>query len=187
MASSAPKPAPGQLLVAPPELEDPNFRRTVVFLCEHDGEGSFGLILNRTLSLKLDDVLDDVQVSAAPLSLGGPVQPNTLHFLHRFGSDVPDTVQVLDDVGWGGNFEAIRARVQTGETSPDHVRFFLGYAGWAGGQLEYEIEQGGWIQARATTSAIFSDEPTRLWRAVLRQMGGDYAVLANYPDDPRMN
>lgn len=187
MASSDPKPAPGQLLVAPPELEDPNFRRTVVLLCEHDADGSFGLILNRALSLNLDDVLDGFQTNSTPLSLGGPVQPNTLHFLHRFGSDVPDTVQVLDEVGWGGNFEAIRARVQAGETSPARIRFFLGYAGWAGGQLEREIEQGGWIQARATPSAIFADEPARLWRAVLRQMGGDYAILANYPDDPRMN
>ena len=187
MPDSGLEPAPGLLLVAPPVLEDPNFRRTVVFLCEHGLEGSFGLILNRSLSLSLGDVVEELHTDHDLLSLGGPVQPNTLHFLHRYGDGVPDAIAVLDGVSWGGNFESVKARVQAGESHPGKIRFFLGYAGWGAQQLNDEIEQGGWILARATPSLIFSEEPDNLWRSVLRRMGGEYAMLANFPDDPRMN
>jgi putative transcriptional regulator len=187
MASSSPEPAAGFLLVAPPIMADPNFFRSVVLLCEHGAEGSFGLILNRILSLHLEEVLEDVERYPDPIALGGPVQPDTLHFLHRHGNDVINAVPVLNDVYWGGDFEQIKALVRDGRTSAQNLRFFLGYAGWSDGQLENEIGQGGWILAEARPEEIFAENPASLWRTVLRRMGGEYAVLANFPDDPSMN
>ena len=181
-------PAPGTLLVAPPLSDDANFRRTVVLLCEHSLEGSFGLILNRPLTLQLSEVLDGPFGYDATLSLGGPVEPNTLHFLHRFEEGrVPGAVPLPGGVCWGGDFEAVQALVRAGDASPAVLRFFLGYAGWAAGQLDAEIEHDGWILTRADVPAVFPDDQEKLWRDVLRRMGGEYALLANVPDDPRMN
>lgn len=179
-------PAPGVLLVAPPMMLDPNFRRTVVLLCEHNAEGSFGLILNRPLSLELNELLDDVG-SEETVSLGGPVQQNTLHFLHRHGDLMTDAIPVIDGVHWGGDFEVIKTMIETDYASSQDRRFFLGYAGWSPGQLEEEIALDGWFLAYADNELIFDVAPDRLWSIVLRRMGGEFALLSTFPDDPRLN
>ena len=186
MADSNIAPVPGVLLIAPPMMRDPNFWRAVVLLCEHGPAGSFGLILNRPLTLELSEVMNDLQ-GENMISLGGPVQQDTLHFLHRHGDQVSEAIPIVDGVHWGGDFEVIKTLVQAEATTPNDLRFFLGYAGWSPGQLEEEIEQGGWFLANAADMLIFSEEPHKLWRTVLRRMGGEYALLANFPDDPRMN
>ncbi|HET6567063.1 MAG TPA: YqgE/AlgH family protein [Rhodothermales bacterium] len=178
---------PGTLLIAPPLSDDPNFKRAVVLVCEHNEQGSFGLVLNRGLTLRLADVLEEVDGYAAPLSLGGPVQQNTLHVLHRFGALIPDAMLIAGDVYWGGEFDAIKSLIGAGRYDATDIRFFLGYSGWSGGQLAQEVEHGGWILADADAASVFPDDQDKLWRTVLRKMGGDYAVLANFPDDPRLN
>ncbi|MDZ4699165.1 MAG: YqgE/AlgH family protein [Rhodothermales bacterium] len=187
MANSELTPATGVLLIAPPMMDDPNFKRTIILLCEHGAEGSFGLILNRTLSLQLNEVVDGMTGYTGFLSQGGPVLQNTLHVLHRIGARVGETREVVSEVYWGGDFDAIQAILASREASEDDFRFFLGYAGWSPGQLETEIEQGGWILAISDESMIFSAEPKRLWSDTLRRLGGEFALLANYPEDPRMN
>ena len=187
MPSSEINPQPGALLIAPPMMHDPNFRRTVVLLCEYGPEGSFGLILNRPLGLPLCDVMPSIVRKDMLISAGGPVQPDTLHFLHRNGDLVPDAIPLLDDVFWGGDFDILKVLLESKKMSIHNLRFFLGYSGWSTGQLEEEIEQGGWITHRADTQAIFKDYGDDLWRYVLRKMGGEYAVLANFPENPRMN
>jgi putative transcriptional regulator len=179
---------PGTLLISAPMMQDPNFRRTVVLLCEHQpGEGTFGLTLNRELDVQLGDVLDDVVAYDPPLYLGGPVQRETLHYLHTRPDDIPGGVSLPDDVTWGGNFEVVQQIAKDGYASPDDLRFFLGYAGWGPGQLEAELDEEAWILAPGGADLIFDVAHDALWRTVLRRMGGEYAVLANFPDDPRMN
>ena len=185
MSASEIEPAPGVLLVAPPVLSDPNFRRSVVLLCEHGEAGSFGLVLNHLLTVQLGDVLESLSGRREPLWLGGPVQPSTLHFLHRHGGDIAGAVPVVDGVCWGGDFDDVQRLLRS--EAADGLRFFLGYAGWIPGQLEAEVEAGGWILARARAAFVFPDDPERLWSAVLRSLGGEYALLANFPEDPRMN
>lgn len=187
MALSDLTPAAGVILIAPPMMQDPTFRRSVVLLCEHGVDGSFGLILNRSVTLQLADVVEGMELYRGPLSMGGPVQPETLHFLHRFGDQIGETTEVIDDVFWGGDFEAVQKMVQSRETSADDIRFFLGYAGWSPGQLDAEIEQDSWILTPSNASMIFQEAPDKLWTTILRRMGGEYALLANFPDDPRMN
>ncbi|MDX1546953.1 MAG: YqgE/AlgH family protein [Rhodothermales bacterium] len=167
-------------------MDDPNFRRAVVLLCEHGAEGSFGLILNRPLTLELGELVAGV-ASTETVSLGGPVQQNTLHFLHRHGDRVSDAIPVVDGVLWGGDFEAIKDLLGSNGATPHDLRFFLGYAGWSPGQLLDEIEQGGWILTPAEDDLVFDAAPATLWRTVMRRMGGEYALLSNYPDDPRLN
>ncbi len=184
---NAPNPVAGRLLIAPPNLMDPNFRRSVVFLCEHGAEGSFGLILNRPLGVHLSDVLEGLDGTQLPLWQGGPVQTDTLHFLHSFGDEIPNSIPIAGGVSWGGDFDILRAFLDENEDMSSRVRFFLGYAGWSPDQLEMEIESGGWILAPGSAETVFDDEPEELWRKILRRMGGEYAVLANFPEDPRLN
>lgn len=182
-----PEIASGVLLIADPTLKDPNFRRRVVLLCEHNREGSLGLVLNRATDVTLQELLDELGGFDREIFLGGPVQPNMLNVLHRHGEIVEEGREVIEGISWGGGVETIQELLTSGHGESDDVRFFLGYAGWAPGQLEDEIEQGGWILTRAPADLLFELEPDQLWRELLRRMGGDYAVLANYPEDPRMN
>lgn len=187
MPPTEPFAGPGALLIAPPMMHDPNFRRTVVLLCEHGAEGSFGLVLNRPLEIPLSDVLHSVTNNDLMVSIGGPVQPDTLHYVHRNGDVIPDTLPLFDDVYWGGDFEVLKALIESGQVSPRDLRFFLGYSGWSAGQLADEIERGGWILATADAASVFAPGSAQLWRTALRRIGGEYALLSNFPEDPRTN
>jgi putative transcriptional regulator len=179
--------APGVLLVAEPALLDPNFRRAVILLCAHNDEGSFGLVLNRPTEHHLGEVLTEPVGIDAALFLGGPVQTDTLHYLHPYADEVDEAVAVLDGVGWGGPFEEIVGRVRLGALDAAGFRFFVGYSGWGAGQLAEEVEEGGWLVLPGSAADVFGGDPTALWREVMRGLGGEYALLSNYPDDPQMN
>lgn len=181
------KPATGKLLIAEPMMQDENFRRTVVLLCEHTEQGTFGLVLNKELPLTLNDVLPGENLPESPLYLGGPVQPDTLHVVHRAGNRVEGATEVSPGIWWGGKFDDIRQILLSGEVPESYFRFFLGYSGWGEGQLDGEIAQGGWILTGCRPEFVFGKSEKPLWRQVLKKMGGDYAVLSNFPDDPQMN
>ena len=181
-----PAPVPGDVLVAEPPMADPNFRRTVILVCEHTTDGSFGLVLNRPTGLALSQAADEDFTFDAELWTGGPVQPDTLHYLHPFG-DLDGALPVLDDVFWGGDFEAFQRAVTEGWLDPSQARFFVGYSGWGAGQLDAEVDEGSWIVLSGSSELVFADGDDALWRQVLRQLGGEYALLSTFPDDPRLN
>ena len=187
MATSNASLSPGTLLLAAPMMQDPNFHRSVILLCEHGENGTFGLILNRPLDVKLGDVMEEFFAHDPHVHLGGPVQRNTLHYVHRRPSDVPEGVTLNGGVIWGGDFESIKTIVRSGKMEHDDVRFFLGYAGWSPGQLREEVNEGAWITSSILPDLVFDSGVEGLWREALRRMGGDYALLSTFPDDPRMN
>lgn len=182
------KPQNGSILISEPYLGDPNFERTVVLICSHvEDEGTFGLVLNRMSNLKLSDVVDIYNDSfESELGIGGPVQYNTLHYVHRVGN-LPQAVQLNDNLYWGGDFESLRTMIGTGEVTTADIKFFLGYSGWTPGQLQEEIDKNVWIVNNNAANKLFNLEADTLWRNILRQMGGKYKVLSNYPVDPRLN
>ncbi len=181
------KPSKGVLLLAEPFMADPNFKRSVVFLCENQKSGSIGFILNRPMPLKLAEAVEGIIVNFdARLYFGGPVQTDTLHFIH----DVPNlegAIEIIDGLYWGGDFEALKEMINSGEVKPESFRFFLGYAGWDLSQLDTEIAENSWITFKAKASHIFKTKPESLWKDVLREMGGEYAMMVNFPEDPQMN
>src|SRR5687767_3484687 len=138
------KPEKGRLLISEPFLPDPNFERTVVLLCEHNEEGSFGFVLNKPSILKVNEVIEDIGGLENPVFVGGPVQQDTLHFIHRNVS-VPNAVQIANNVFWGGDFDNLLSLVDTKQITGIDLRFFLGYSGWGPGQLDSELEQDSWI------------------------------------------
>lgn len=181
-------PEKGDLLISEPFLPDPNFQRTVVLICEHGQDGSFGFVLNKPSLLKGSDVLEEAAYFDYPLYLGGPVQQDTLHFIHRQVPGLEGGAAIADGLQWGGNFEQLLYLMEAGKLHPEDLKFFLGYSGWSEGQLEEEMEQNTWIIYKAATAAdIFDTQPDVLWRECLKKMGGKYKILSNYPTDPRLN
>jgi putative transcriptional regulator len=177
----------GRLLVATPPLADPNFDRTVVLLLEHGDGGALGLVLNRPSPAALEDVLPEWRPVASPpavVFVGGPVSPDAVIALARgTGAETAGWVEVLDGLGTvdvGRDPDDIGVRIEA-------VRVFAGYAGWAPGQLEREIEQAGWFVVDACVDDVFSRHPHELWRHVLRRQRGRLAMFATCPPDPTTN
>jgi putative transcriptional regulator len=177
----------GRLLVSEPFMQDPYFKRSVVLLTEHNENGSFGLILNKPIPMYLNEAIENAPEFDSKLALGGPVQKETLHYLHLLGDKIPNSTEVMDGVFWGGDFEAVKDLIREGELQPDNIRLFVGYSGWAEGQLSHEMESKSWIVARADKELLFTERPENLWSNILANMGSPYDYMVNLPEDPRLN
>jgi putative transcriptional regulator len=187
-------PKAGRLLVATPLLGDPNFKRTVVLIVEHeDVQGTLGVVLNRPTTISLGQVLaqwTELATEPSVVFRGGPVAPNSPLALALIpGRDEPDGWRALD-----GAPALARLGLLDLETPPrllapaiTSMRVYAGYSGWSPGQLEAEIDEGAWYVLAAQPGDVFAADPGRLWRQVLRRQEGDLAFLATYPDDPTMN
>ena len=180
-------PEPGRLLVSGPFLTDPYFRRTVVLLCAHDREGSFGFVLNRYIDMDVADLMENMPPIRSRVSIGGPVQSGNLYYLHTFGPRVEGSVKVIDGVHMGGDFEQLRSMLATDPKLSRHVRFFVGYSGWGQDQLSKELNERAWLISAANKRRIMDTRAEDLWGDTLRAMGAPFAPLANFPDDPSLN
>jgi len=181
------KPEKGRLLISEPFLPDPNFERTVVLLCEHNDEGSFGFVLNKPAIVKVSDVMEELKNFNHDIFIGGPVQQDTLHFIHR-ESEIHNGTEVRTGIYWGGDFENVLFLSDTHQLQPSNIKFFLGYSGWSAVQLEEELEQNCWIVCDYVSEELmFETDPTAMWRKALGNMGGRFSVYANYPVDPNLN
>lgn len=177
----------GRLLLSEPYLADPNFERTVILLTEHNEEGSVGFILNKPSESRLGEVMDDLKGLDAQIFIGGPVQQDTLHFIHRHG-DLEDAIELENGLYWGGNFEQLLSLVDTGQFSVTDIKFFLGYSGWSPDQLEEEMKLNSWIVSdRVSNELIFETVSDQMWKRAMQELGGRFSVYSNYPADPRMN
>ena len=187
-------PRAGRLLVATPLLGDPNFKRAVVLIVEHEvTEGTLGVVLNRPTKISVGQVLEQwTELTSDPSVLfrGGPVAQNSALALAMVpGKEEPLGWRALD-----GAPALARLGLLDLDTPPrllapaiQSLRVYAGYAGWSPGQLEAEIDEGAWFVLPAEPGDIFAAEPERLWGAVLQRQGGDIAFLATYPEDPSLN
>jgi len=180
-------PERGRLLISEPFLPDPNFERTVVLLCEHNEDGSFGFVLNKPSILKLNEVMDELGTLDSVVYVGGPVQQDTLHYIHR-NTSINNAVEIQSNIYWGGDFELVLSGIDTRQIVSDDFRFFLGYSGWGPGQLDAELQEDSWIVCDFVTDhLLFDTDPQEMWKRALANMGGRFSVYSNYPIDPRLN
>ncbi len=173
----------GSLLVAHPNMLDPNFRRAVLFISSHDpAEGAMGVIVNRPLDKQVADLVSDVPpdgLQDVPVFLGGPVGKNQLMFA-AFEWEATEALRLNHNV----NVEEAHDRV---DKDPTSIRAFVGYAGWSAGQLEAEMEENAWILQKPTRLALTPERLPRLWFEIMRGLGPWYKLLAAAPDDPSLN
>lgn len=187
---SVPRSLAGCLLVADPTMRDPNFERSVVLMLDHDESGAVGVVLTNPSEVLVEAVLPawgDYVEAPARIFVGGPVSPE---------SAIPVGVLMPDQQGEpaGTSRAAGLACIVDLDTVPRvarealaGVRIFAGYAGWASGQLEDELGDGGWFVVEPVAEDVTGSEPQELWERVLRRNGGWFAAAAAFPDDPSVN
>ncbi len=180
-------PSGGILLIADPFLKDPNFIRTVVFLCEHQEEGSFGFVLNKHYDYTLDELVSGLDDLKIPVFYGGPVQMDTIHFLHQYPDKITGGNEIVDGVYWGGDFETTIQLIRSGEINMNKIRFYIGYSGWASGQLADELKEKSWLTVQANRKLVFHKKADEIWKEALRYLGPDYEIMVNFPIDPQLN
>ncbi|MCB1747458.1 MAG: YqgE/AlgH family protein [Gammaproteobacteria bacterium] len=170
-------------LIAMPTLEDPNFSRTVTYICAHNAEGAMGIVINRPLDLALGDVLEqmdlaakDDAVAASPVFQGGPVHTDRGFILHRPAQAWNSNVSVTDDVGLATSRDILEAIA--GGSGPADYLVALGYAGWGAGQLEQEMADNAWLSGPADPELIFATPVERRWAAAAQRIGVDIGALS---------
>jgi putative transcriptional regulator len=180
-------PEKGKILISEPFLPDTFFNRTIVYLADHTPEGSVGFILNKKLEIKVCDAISGFDTWEEFLSMGGPVAPDTLHYLHKLGDLIPKSVWVDEKIFWGGEIDFIRDLIKKGKINSSQIRFFLGYSGWSAGQLERELKENSWVIAKVKTDIVLNDPVANNWKKVLRSLNNKYRIWADFPESPDMN
>jgi putative transcriptional regulator len=181
------KPAQGSLLISEPFLKDYYFRRSVILLAEHNEEGSFGLIINKPIEIKLNEIIKDFPDFDASLYIGGPVKTDSLFVLHTLGDKIENSSKIMQGLYWGGNIDTIKSMIEDKKISRKDIRFYIGYSGWDAKQLDKELKENSWVVTKAKTKQLMFDTPEDMWKNVLKSLGSEYAMWVNYPLDPMMN
>lgn len=176
----------GKILIAQPFMKDSVFARSVVFLCEHNEEGSVGFVLNQPTGMQIGDVVPEMEAADLSVAQGGPVELDTLHMLHR----IPDGVggnEVVKGVFWGGSFDALQQEVLIGKVKATDIRMFIGYSGWSKGQLVEELKTGSWLIGDVSENLLFETDQEQMWEKAVNSLGREYQYLNNLPVDPQLN
>ncbi len=179
----------GDLLLSNPFLNDPNFERTVILICENDESGHVGLVVNKPITdVVLGDIMQDLPERTNELFVGGPVDRNLLQFIHTNEQTLSHSLLIKNDLHWGGDFDELKSLIRIDLIDDAKIRFFLGYSGWAPEQLGNELEEDSWIvNQNFNLNKLLSIPPDNMWEEILRSMGEHYKMLSNFPLDPRLN
>ena len=180
-------PEKGKILISEPFLPDTFFNRSIVYLTDHTPQGSVGFILNKKLDLKVSAAIEGFESWNENLSMGGPVAPDTLHYIHNLGNLIPDSVLIEGNIFWGGDIDSIRELIKNGKIKQSQIRFFLGYSGWSAGQLDRELKENSWVIASVNSNIVLNNKDDDIWKRVLRSFKNKYRMWADFPDSPEMN
>ena len=179
------RPQRGKVLISQPFMFDGCFSRSVVLITDYSTDGAIGFILNKWLQVAIDDLIEDFPGGESQLSIGGPVQADTLHYLHNF-DDIPGSIKIVNGIYWGGNIDVVRKLLAVSIMKPNDIRFFIGYSGWTSGQLDDELKSDSWLVGDLRASQILAPAHD-LWKESIRDMGDEYQLWTNLPENPRYN
>lgn len=171
----------GSLLIAEPYMYDPHFRRAVVLVCDHNSEGSVGFILNKSVGMNVNSLISGFPEFTSEVYFGGPVQTDTIHYIHSKGDLIAGSVEVAQGIYWGGDFEQLKFCIENKLLLADEVRFFVGYSGWGEGQLVDEIGYLSWMLGEVDPNYVFNNYNKDLWRMVLENEGDVKGVIGQMP------
>lgn len=181
------KPKKGRILISEPFLDDDYFKRSVILLCEHNEDGTFGFVLNNYTDVKLSELMEELKDLNSLISIGGPVNPDNLFYIHTLGKKIPGSIEITKDIFMGGDFESMQELLNRGEIQNDQIRFFIGYSGWGINQLDTELKQSAWIVAETSTENLMNTQIENLWKKILGDMGENHKLFSDYPEDPSLN
>lgn len=177
----------GIILIAEPFLKDPQFQRSVVLICQHEKEGTFGISLNKMLKADLSTFMNDLDDSKIPVFDGGPVGKNEIHFLHQYPTQIPGGVHIINGIYWGGDFSIAISLLKNGDINNEGIRFYLGYAGWGENQLDQEMKENSWLTVLGTKELVFHKSEKEIWAKAVKHLGEEFLPIINYPIDPSLN
>lgn len=173
----------GKVLLASPFMDDPNFIRAAVLICSHNDHGTIGFVFNKPMFSSINDTLEFFPPFGVKIFKGGPVEMNTLHFLHSSGSILNDSIPVCPGIFWSGDFKMLKFLVKNDLIKPNDIRFFAGYTGWDKGQLEEEVNENVWIATNMDPNYLFKFSPDAVWKTMLKDKKEHYPPLADIPEN----
>jgi putative transcriptional regulator len=181
------KPAQGRILISEPFMPDYYFKRSVVLLVEHNKDGTFGVIINKPMDLKFDEVVKDFPGFDSKIYLGGPVKTDSLFFIHTLGEEIENSIKIIEGLYWGGDIERVKEMISLDLINETNIRFFIGYSGWIPNQLNMELTRDSWVVSSISAEAMMNADPKTLWKRTLLELGGQYKNWTNFPNEPAMN
>lgn len=178
----------GKLLIAEPSIiGDLSFNRSVILLADHNKEGSVGFIINKVLTYSINDLVPDIEVDFKIYN-GGPVEQDNLYFIHNVPDLISSSIEISNGIYWGGDFETTKKLLNDGIIKEDNIRFFLGYTGWDANQLEQETNENSWIVTENHyQNKIIGISAANFWKEKIQELGGDYIIWSNAPENPALN
>ncbi len=182
------KPKKGKLLIAEPTLTgDLSFNRSIVLLAEHNEEGSVGFILNKPLEYNISDLVTEIEIPFQVYN-GGPVEQDNLYFIHKIPHLINNSLEIADGIFWGGDFEKTIGLINQKVISEEDIRFFMGYSGWSNLQLDQELSSKSWVVVNNEyASAIIQKSSIAFWKEKMIELGGNYLLWSNAPENPDLN
>lgn len=182
------KPKKGHLLIAEPSIiGDTSFNRSVILLADHTDDGSVGFILNKPLKYTLKDLVPGTKATHKVYN-GGPVEQDNLYFIHKVPDIIPESIEISLGIYWGGDFDIALDLINQGKIKTNDIRFFLGYSGWEPSQLEIELETNSWIVTENIyKKSIIEKRDSSFWKEKMLELGGDYSIWSNAPENPSYN
>lgn len=182
------KPEKGSLLIAEPSIiGDLSFNRAVVLLADHNDFGSVGFILNKKLDYNLKDLIEGTE-SDFPIYNGGPVEQDNLYFIHKSPYLIPNSIEISEGIFWGGDFSTVLNLINSNKISCEDIRFFLGYSGWEEKQLTDELDSNAWVVSQNNyKNKLISKCCEEFWKEKMLEMGGEYSIWSNAPENPSYN
>jgi putative transcriptional regulator len=178
---------PGDILIAKPFFLDGYFKRSVIYLSEHNSEGSMGFVINKPQGLLLKDIFPHLKYGNFPLFEGGPVSPNQLFYTHTLGQKLSDSLEISKGVYWGGNFFELSYFIEHGKISANQIRFYIGYSGWDKDQLSQEMKNESWLTHKGDYDALMKTHPKDMWGTELSKINPGYKAFSDFSFDPSLN
>jgi putative transcriptional regulator len=177
----------GDVLVSEPFLNDFYFRRSAILIVDHNDEGSFGVVINKRLNVPFNDIIMGFPKFDADVYLGGPVDTDRVFFIHTIGEMIPDSHKIMSGLYWSGNINALKAMIKNNLIKSHEVRFYVGYAGWDGGQIRKELEANIWLVGKFSTKEILHTMPGKMWSTFVNKLGNRYKLWNKFPVNPSDN
>lgn len=178
----------GSLLIAEPSMiGDLSFNRSVILLADHNKKGSVGFIINKPLKYTINDLVPDIK-ARFKIYNGGPVEQDNLYFIHNIPDLIPNSIEISNGIYWGGEYETTKNLINKGKINKNNIRFFLGYTGWDENQLETETKESSWIITKNNyENKIIGKSASHFWKKQIMELGGEYLIWANAPENPTLN